>query len=126
MIAGRSMLMSQAEPLQAAIERLYEDEALRDNLTDDVAQPLLAWAEQQITAGVAPDRVVAALRAANRSATETAEAALLIAKNTLNNAATPGAAAPLAAQPAPPPQAAPPSRWVRFRQWIANTTRSKH
>jgi len=34
--------------IERATERLYEDLATRDELTDDEAKPLLEWAEQQI------------------------------------------------------------------------------
>lgn len=37
-----------SDPIQQYIERLYEDEGLTDFLTDDEAQILLGWGEQQL------------------------------------------------------------------------------
>ena len=55
-----------ANDIQSALEALYEDEGLTDNLTDAPAKALLAWAETQIKAGVEPKTVRTAARAANR------------------------------------------------------------
>jgi hypothetical protein len=92
--------MSPTPDQQAAVERLYENEAIIDNLTSDVAQPLLQWAEQQILAGAASDAVVAAVGAANQSGAQEAMAALAEAQRTLDAAG--GAATVDDAPPAEP------------------------
>src|SRR5438034_10962890 len=75
---------------QSAVERLYENEAIIDNLTSDVAQPVLAWAEEQILAGKDAEAVSAAVRSVNQSGAQEAPAALAVAQQAL---------APVADQP---------------------------
>ena len=69
-----------ANDIQSALEALYEDEGLTDNLTDAPAQALLAWAETQIKAGVEPKTVRTAARAANREDLADTTAVLAAAK----------------------------------------------
>ncbi len=73
-------------PIELAIERMRENESLTDNLTDDLARALLVWAEQQIRKGIAFERVVSAMRAANHSQATTREALILIAQRALKAA----------------------------------------
>lgn len=53
--------------IQARIERLYENEALTDNLTDGAARTLLHWAEQQLCDNADETLVTAAVSFANSS-----------------------------------------------------------
>lgn len=75
--------MSPTTEQETAVERLYENEALIDKLTSDVAQPVLQWAEQQILAGADAEAVYAAVRAVNQSGAQDAAAALAIAQKEL-------------------------------------------
>ncbi len=61
---------------QILIERLYENEALTDNLTDTDAKALLKWAEQQILASQNSELVTAAVSHANQSGSEGVQALL--------------------------------------------------
>ncbi|GEM_PF-2424100 len=49
--------------LEGAIEGLYEDEGLRSNLSDDEANILLGWGEQQLTAAADPAAAKGAVQA---------------------------------------------------------------
>ncbi|MDW8137981.1 MAG: PaaI family thioesterase [Bacteroidota bacterium] len=56
---------AEADP-EAALERLRENARLTDNLSDEVAQAVLQWAEAQLRAGlIQPDRLFALLRRLN-------------------------------------------------------------
>ncbi len=59
-----------------SIERLYENESLTDNLTDNDARAVLEWAQQQIIAETDGELVKQAVRAANQSG-ETGVASLI-------------------------------------------------
>lgn len=59
-----------------SIERLYENESLTDNLTDDEAKAVLNWAQEQITANHSGELVTAAVSAANQSGEQGAQALL--------------------------------------------------
>ena len=73
---------------ESQIERLYENEAIIDNLTSEIAQAVLQWAEQQIQDGKDAQAVVAAVSEANRSGAADAEAALASAKQALGRPPT--------------------------------------
>ena len=75
--------------IQSALEALYEDEGLTDNLTDAPAKTLLAWAETQIKAGVEPKTVRTAARAANREDLADTTAVLAAANTALGAVAQP-------------------------------------
>ena len=75
--------------IQSALEALYEDEGLTDNLTDAPAKALLAWAETQIKAGVEPKTVRTAARAANREDLADTTAVLAAANTALGAMAQP-------------------------------------
>lgn len=95
--------MSPTPEQKSAVERLYENEAIIDNLTSDLAQPILEWAEQQILAGVDAEAVVAAVRTANESGAQDATVALAAAQQALSptvNKATTSAPASAPAKPA--------------------------
>jgi hypothetical protein len=58
------------------LERLYNDESLTDNLTDDQAQCLYAWAghmPERPASGEDAEAVIAAIRRLNRDVGEGAE-----------------------------------------------------
>ena len=78
-----------ANDIQSALEALYEDEGLTDNLTDAPAKALLAWAETQIKAGVEPKTVRTAARAANREDLADTTAVLAAANTALGATAQP-------------------------------------
>ncbi len=59
-----------------AIERLYENESLTDNLTDQDAKALLEWAQQQIISNTEGEMVTAAVSAANASGEQGVQALL--------------------------------------------------
>ncbi len=72
---------AQNDPLAQAVEQLYENERLTDNLADEAAGQLLRWGEQQLKilsdTGLEPDRFQQAahelgqvIRAINRLAGE--------------------------------------------------------
>jgi len=88
--------------IQSALEALYDDEGLTDNLTDAPAKSLLAWAETQIKAGVEPKTVRTAARAANREDLADTTAVLAAANTALGATAQPVlAVAQLQAAPEP-------------------------
>lgn len=66
-----------------AIERLYENESLTENLTDGDARALLDWAEQQIAANTDDQLVQAAVSAANQSGQAGVQSLLLSANSFL-------------------------------------------
>ena len=84
-----------ADDQQAALEALYENEGLTDNLTDPLAKALLAWAESQIRGGAEPKAVQRAMRAANSD--EHASAADVLGAAAAALGAAGAAAAPPAA-----------------------------
>ncbi|MFN8488333.1 MAG: hypothetical protein U0350_12115 [Caldilineaceae bacterium] len=101
--------MSPTSEQESAVERLYENEALISNLTADVAQPVLQWAEQQILAGANAEAVYAAVRAVNQGGAQDATAALAMAQQTLTptngkDSAQPQPSAPVDAKPEVKPQ----------------------
>jgi hypothetical protein len=59
-----------------SIERLYENESLTDNLTDQEAKAVLQWAQQQIASNTDGELVKAAVSAANQSGEQGAQALL--------------------------------------------------
>ena len=75
--------MSPTPEQQTAVERLYENEALIDNLTSDVAQPLLQLAEEQILAGADAEAVYAAVREVNQRGVQDAAAMLATVRQVL-------------------------------------------
>ncbi|CAN5472871.1 hypothetical protein BH10CHL1_BH10CHL1_43520 [soil metagenome] len=75
--------MAPTSEQQSAVERLYENEALIDNLIANVAKPVLQWAEKQIMAGIDAEAIYAAVRAANESDAQDAATALAVAQQTL-------------------------------------------
>lgn len=68
--------MSPTEEQITAVERLQENEALIDNLIDDIAQVLLKWGEEKILSGVDADAVYAAIREVNQEDPASPEIAL--------------------------------------------------
>src|SRR5687768_13117119 len=101
--------MTMSTTIDSALEALYEDDGLTDNLTDGPAKALLAWAESQIKAGTDPQQVRKAVRAANREDLDESAAAVAAASAALGVAA-PGPSQPApAATPSSPPAAAEPA-----------------
>lgn len=104
--------MAPTSEQESAVERLYENEALISNLTSDVAQPVLQWAEQQILADANAEAVYAAVRAVNQSGAQDAAAGLALAQQTLSPASAKDTAQPQVAaqvdtkQEVPPPSTA--------------------
>lgn len=87
-----------------AIERLYENESLTENLTDTDARALLSWAQEQIASNADDKLVQAAVSAANNSGEQGAQALLLsadtflaqeVAARSNDSTATTTSAAPL-------------------------------
>ncbi len=100
-----------SDEIQSNLEALSEDEGLTDNLTDEPARALLAWAEQHIKAGLDLPSVRRAVRAANRDEIASPEAAVAAASAALGAGASAAAAVTPPAQPpaAQPPAAQPPA-----------------
>lgn len=101
--------MAPTSEQESAVERLYENEALISNLTSDVAQPVLQWAEQQILTGAEAEAVYAAVRAVNQGSAQDATAALAIAQQVLTPTSSKASiqtppAVPEAAKPEAKPQ----------------------
>lgn len=77
-----------------AISRLREHEGLTGNLIDAPASAVLKWAEEQIKSNVPEDLVVSAVRTVNQRGVESADEAVAIAADTLEQQST---VAPIAA-----------------------------
>src|SRR6476469_797365 len=101
--------MTMSTNIDAALEALYEDDGLTDNLTDGPAKAVLAWAETQIKAGLAPQQVRNAVRAANREELDESAAAVAAASAALGVAAESASPATAAESASPATAAAPAS-----------------